>query len=530
MFYSERHNCVVYRVTDPATFCRYVPDSGRLQDGYVYAPISLNTLQAVRSLGLPVIPLLDTTYDWPHGPHITAPMASQKMRANFLAMHRRCFDLSDPGTGKTLVALWAADALMRAARDPLRAIVVAPLSSLFDTWVQEVNANFLNRRRCVVLHGSAAKRLQLLNQNADFYIVNHDGIKVGVHRDPRKGLIYDGLAQALRERKDIRLAIVDEASGFRDASTWRSRVARTLLSSRDYLWLLTGTPCPNGPEDAHGLRKLLTPWWQETKTGWRARTMIQFSDYVWKPRVNAMKLVSETLQPAVRSTLEECVELPPMITQTREAMLTAEQGKLLRELKNDLLLLTKNGQTISAINGATLRSKFLQIVSGAVYDDAHGTHIVPCGPRFGVLREVIEESSGKVIVFAPFTSVVKLIYDQLKEYSRELVIGAVGLKERTDIFARFRAERDPRLLIADPGTMSHSLNLTAAATIVWFAPKDSTEIYLQANRRIRRPGQTQTQRIVHVVAHRLEREIFRRVADNRDLQDVMLQLIEEAHR
>lgn len=530
MFYSEQHNAVVYNVKDPGAFLRYVPGSGRLNNGYVFAPASLGTMQALRALGLPVIPLLDTTYDWPHGPHIRAPMASQKMRANFLASHKRCFDLSDPGTGKTLTALWAADALMLAAKEPLRAVVVAPLSALKDTWEQEIYGNFLGRRKCVVLHGSAEKRLRLLAEPADFYIINHDGVGVGARREHRTrgGFVFEGFAQALKARNDIKLAIVDEVGAYRDASTRRSRVARTLLSLREYVWLLTGTPTPNGPEDAHGLRKMLTPWWPETKTSWRSRTMVQVSEYKWMPRVGAVETVRDTLQPAVRVSLDECVELPPMVTQTREAALTPEQSKMLRELRRELLLTMQGNNTVSAVNAASLRIKFLQIVCGAVYDDLHNAHAVPCGPRIEVLKEIIDESNDKLIIFAPFTSVVTMLQAALKGYSVETVTGATSFKERSDIFGRFRTEQEPRIILADPGTMSHSLNLTIGKTVVWFGPKDNTEIYLQANRRIRRPGQDKVQRIIHIVAHRVERAIYERLANNSDLQDVVLQLLEEA--
>lgn len=529
MFYSERHNVVVYNVSDPAAFLARVPDSGAMNGNHVFAPATLETFQAIRALQLPVLPLLDRDYDWPHGVHIERPMVSQKMRANFLAVHKRAFDFSDPGTGKTLCALWAADAMMQRARDRFRAIIVAPLSSLIDTWQQEIYANFLGRRSCVVLYGSAEKRLKLLNENVDFYIVNHDGIKTGVRRDPRKGLIYEGFAAALRERRDIRLAIIDEAGAFRDAQTRRSRVARALLSSRDYVWQLTGTPTPNGPEDAYGLKKLQSPGWPETFTSWRSRTMLQVSPYKWKPRIGATELVSETLRPSVRVTLEECVELPPVIMQTRGVILTSEQLQMLRKLRRELLLQIKNDKTISAINAATLRTKFLQIVSGSVYDDDHNAHAVDCRPRIGVLREVIEESNDKLIIFAPFTSVVSLLSKTLKEYSHAVITGAVGFKERTEIFGSFRGDLHPRLLIADPRTMSHSLNLSVCPTVVWFSPIDSTEIYLQANRRIRRPGQKRTQRVVHLVGHRVERDIYRRLADNSDLQNVILGLVEEAH-
>jgi type I site-specific restriction endonuclease len=40
-------------------------------------------------------------------------MAHQKDTASFLTLNRKAFVFSEPGTGKTLSALWAADYLMQ---------------------------------------------------------------------------------------------------------------------------------------------------------------------------------------------------------------------------------------------------------------------------------------------------------------------------------------------------------------------------------------------------------------------------------
>lgn len=528
MYYDSAHNVLIYNVADPAMFCRVVPGSRALPlNGYVAAPAYWEQMQCIRALGLPVIEPM-RNYDWPHGPHIEQPMASQKVRANFLAVHRRALDLSDPGTGKTLSALWAADYMMATATRPFRTLIVAPLSALEDTWRREINDNFLGRRTAIVLHGTSQRRREALQQPADFYIINHDGVAVGARRSQRSGFILEGLSKDLFERADIQLAIIDEASVYRDAYTRRSRLARGLLSTRSYLWELTGTPTPQGPMDAFGLRKLLTPDWPETKRSWQGKTMQQVSEFKWVPRAGAMDLVRQTLVPAIRYTLEECVDLPPMLPpEVRACELTSEQKDKMKQLKTELLLYVKGG-TVSAVNAAALRTKFLQIVSGAVYDDAHNPHPVDAHPRLNMLKEYLEENNDKVIIFAPFTSVVSLINDTLKSYKRSMITGAVPFKDRSEIFDDFRKPEGPRLIIADPGTMSHSLNLAAASTIVWYAPpRDKTEVYLQANRRIRRPDQKKVQHIIQMVAHPIERTIFKRMAENSTLQDVMLDLVRQ---
>jgi len=111
-----------------------------------------------------------------------------------------------------------------------------------------------------------------------------------------------------------------------------------------------------------------------------------------------------------------------------------------------------------------------------------------------------------------------------KTFSVEVINGEVPAKQRNEIFSSFMDAEHPRVLVADPGTMSHGLTLTAASAIIWYAPTDRTETYLQANKRIDRPGQTKTTTIVQLAATPVEREIYRRLEANETMQGLVLQM------
>jgi SNF2 family DNA or RNA helicase len=70
--------------------------------------------------------------------------------------------------------------------------------------------------------------------------------------------------------------------------------------------------------------------------------------------------------------------------------------------------------------------------------------------------------------------------------------------------------------------VSHGLTLTAASTVVWYAPVTSNEVYQQANARITRPGQKYTQLIVNVEASDVERRIYTRLKLKQSLQGLLL--------
>jgi SNF2 family DNA or RNA helicase len=109
-----------------------------------------------------------------------------------------------------------------------------------------------------------------------------------------------------------------------------------------------------------------------------------------------------------------------------------------------------------------------------------------------------------------------------------VITGATPKHERDEIFRRFQDKQDPlHVIVANPGTMSHGTTLTAATTIVWYAPTNSNDTYVQANARVRRPGQTRTTVIVHIAASKVERRIYDRLGKKGKMQGILLDLLEE---
>ena len=512
MWHDKANNVVVYDLppADGQKVLGTVPGAKALHNGFVAAPANLYNLQLLRYLGFPVIAPMEQGYDWP-GRYV--PFTAQRVTSNFLAVHPRAFVLSDMGTGKTLSALWAADFVMR-QYPSLKCLIVAPLSTLQRVWADAVFNNFVGKRRAVVVHGDAKKRSELLAMDADFYIVNFDGLGV--------------IAKELVDRSDIRMAIVDEASAYRDRTTKRHKLARHLLATKDFLWMMTGTPTPNGPLDAYGMAKLVNNAHGESYMGYRDRTMQKISLYKWLPKAGATAEAYKLLTPAVRFAIEDCVDLPPITVQQRDVELSPAQNKAYKEMKRDLVIMMKSGEPVTAANEAVLRMKLIQIACGAVYAGKdRQVHTFDASPRIAALREVIEQCNEKIIIFAPLTSVLHLLQRELKDYSTRIVNGEVSQKERSEIFRAFQQDRDPRILIADPGTMAHGLTLVAATTVVWYAPTDKTELYLQANKRIHRPGQTNACTIVQLASTSIEREIYRRLEANESLQGLILKMARE---
>lgn len=479
----------------------------------IVVPHGIDETRLLRNLEFPVPAPITEHYGFPSADG-KRPFQKQVSTAALMTMMNHCYVLNDMGTGKTKSAIWAFDFLQSIGR-ARRMLVVAPLSTLVFTWEREIRMT-LPGKKVVVLTGEAERRRKLLREPADIYIINHDGIKV--------------VFKELMLRPDIDCINFDEAAVFRNARTELAKTARKLTLGRKYVWGMTGSPTPTDPTDAYGLAHLITP---ETAprsfTSFRHETMLQVNQFKWVPRKDARDTVAKTLQPAVRFSLDEITELPPLIERDIQVGLTSRQQKLYDMLKEHAAALLAEG-SVTAANGGVLFSKLLQTSLGWVYSDKDRAIIeIDQGgnKRVDALLDLIESAEAKLIVFSPFKSATAGIAKALKKEGIDFasVTGDTPMGERTQIFSAFQGSDKYHVLNAHPECMSHGLTLTAADTIVWFGPVTQLEIYEQANARIRRVGQTRKQQIIRMVSTPTEKLCYRRLAQRSDLQSSVLDLL-----
>ena len=494
------------KLRNPDVVTTLIPHAIRESEFVVTVPHGIEETKILRNLGLDVPSPIVVNYDWP-GSYV--PFKHQLDTAGFMTLHHRCFVLLDMGLGKSISALWAADYLMRAGL-VRRALILSTLSCLDPTWQREVFRNMMHRTS-IVVHGSKKDRINALDEDVDFYIMNHHGI-----------LEVDDL---IAKRDDIDLVIVDEAAMLRNSRTMIYKRFTKMLRPEQRLWMLTGKPCPNGPEDAWALAKLVSPSRVPAFfTRWKDQTMRKVSMFKWVPREGSTRMMFDALQPAIRFEKKDCLDLPPVTFSDRKVEMSALQTAYYQLMKSKLIVYAKEHQ-ITAVNAAVLLGKLLQICCGAVKTDA-GEYIgIDPGPRLGVLEESIEAAAAKVLVFVPYTGALRLVTDHLsKKYAVAQVDGSTSRSKRAGIFAAFQDEREPQVLVAHPRVASHGLNLVAADTIVWFSPIHSLDTYDQANERMARPGQKLATNIVHLGGTPLEWAAYKVLRSKGAAQEEFLEL------
>jgi SNF2 family DNA or RNA helicase len=268
--------------------------------------------------------------------------------------------------------------------------------------------------------------------------------------------------------------------------------------------------------DAYGLAKLVNPTAVSPIYGqFRDKVMIKVGQFRWVPKPDAKEYVHNILQPAIRFEKAQCLDLPPVTHVDRDAPLTPQQMKYYNILKKQMLF-EADGEEISAVNAAVQINKLLQIAGGAVYSDSKEVIEFDVSERLRVVQEVIEESSHKVLVFVPFTHTIELLEKHLTKngISCDVINGSVNVNRRTAIVKQFQENANPKVLIIQPQAASHGLTLTAANTVIWYAPCTSVETYLQANARIDRPGQVNNMTVVHIKGSPIEKKIYSMLRNN----------------
>jgi SNF2 family DNA or RNA helicase len=511
MLVVEKAKALALKLDYPARVLETIPTAKVLRPNIVVAPHRLDEVRVLRNLGFEAPSPILHYYDWPGK---FRPYEHQKDTAAFLTINQRALVLNEIGTGKTQSALWAADYLIQTGQVK-KILVVSPLSTLERVWGDAIFFGFPNRK-AVVLHGTAERRRKLLNTEADFYIINHDGFPI--------------ISEITMGMFD--LVIVDEAAVLRNHSTQRYKVLRKWMDKNPEtrLWLMTGTPTPNDPTDAWTLARLVrSPYVPESFTAFRDQVMMKVGMYKWMPRPNSMEIVKNVLHPAVRYTRDECFDLPDTIVQTRKVELTADQKKHYQAMIRHLITESNTeAGTITAVNEAVKMQKLVQIACGVAYDDDGANVELDCSPRVNIVKELIEEAGEKVIVFVPLTGTLKMLERELsKHWTIGVVNGSVSSSKRNTIFHNFQNEQDPRVLIAHPATMAHGLTLTSASTVIWYGPITSNEQYVQANGRIERIGKRHVSNVVHIEGTDLEHAMYQRLANKQKLQGLLLDLIQQ---
>lgn len=393
----------------------------------------------------------------------------------------------DMGLGKTITTLTAIDRLMYDSYEIGRVLVIAPKRVAEDTWMNEVkNWEHVKHLRLSLVLGTEKQRKEALQRPADIYVINRENVA--------------WLIALYGSAFPFDMVVIDELSSFKNHASQRFEALRMVRTKVKRVVGLTGTPSPNGLIDLWSQLYLLDMGERLGRSigSYRNRYFRPgrsngYVVYEYKANTGSEQEIYEKISDiCISMKAEDYLELPDRIVRDIPVHLSAEAQRKYDEFEKEQVLQLQDTE-ITAVNAAALTNKLLQYASGAVYDCDRNVHHVH-DEKLDMLEEIVEAANSPVLIFYSYKHELGRMMKRLKEYNPRQLDTGQDIEDWND--------GKIQVLLAHPASAGHGLNLQKGGNnIVWFSTPWSLELYLQANARLHRQGQTRPVMIFRLVAH-----------------------------
>lgn len=418
--------------------------------------------------------------------------------------------LMDMGLGKTVITLTAINFLMYDMFEVSKVLVIAPKRVAEDTWTTEAGKwDHLQHLRISRVLGNQRERLAALAADADVYVIN------------RENVVW--LVEQCRKTWPFDMIVVDELSSFKSNQAKRFKALKQVRPLASRFVGLTGTPAPNGLLDLWPQMYLIDRGERLGKniTGYRNRYFYPgksngYVVYSYEPKPGAEEAIHKKISDiCISMKADDYLHMPELIVNDIPVYMDQRETDRYRELEREKLMAV-DGEQITALNAAAVYNKLLQMANGSVYTDDN-TVVDIHSKKLEALAEILDTSNGQsVLVFYNFRHDYERLVLAFKEYKPRTLKGQTDIRDWND-------GKIP-LLLAQPASMGHGLNLQAGGhIIVWYGLNWSLELYQQANARLNRQGQKHG-----VIIHRLiakdtvDEEVIKRLESKDMTQDNLL--------
>jgi SNF2 family DNA or RNA helicase len=495
------------------------------------------------------VPVLPTGEPIEQGPQQWVPEQYQLEGVKFLLEHACACLMLDPGYRKTSIVLGALRLLFK-KKVATRVLVVAPPRVSKSVWPNEVKkwADF-NHLRTVHLHG--LKKDRLLEQDADIYIVNFEGLEwlfgVTKVKSPKTGKVSIKLNLAKFKQLGANVLIVDEISKVRNANALRSKILHAVRDAFDRIIGMTGSPAPRSLLDLFGVMKLVDGGYSlgQYITHYRSAYFVPdgFGGFDWKLQEGGKERIYERIAPFVyRPGKQATLQLPELVTNVVTVDLPDDARKIYDALEDDFIAKFDDlgPLAVVAANSGSAYVKCCQVANGGLY--------LP--KAIGLDGELIKgKREWKDLHFEKTDAVVDLVeelngqpalivYDfehDLGRLQRALgkdfphIGGGVTLAKGDKLVEAWNRGHLPGLLV-HPASVAHGLNMQEgnAQHVINHSITDDYELYDQIVRRLLRSGNTSSHVFSHLIVAKdtVDEVKVTRLRRKKGTQDNLLEAME----
>ena len=305
---------------------------------------------------------------------------------------------------------------------------------------------------------------------------------------------------------------IDESTTIKNPTAKRTKNILKIADLAKYRRILTGSPVTKSPLDLYSQCEFLDPYHlgHQSYYSFRARYANMIDRNFGGRRVQIVgsyrrlpELTEKLEKFSYRVLKEDCLDLPPKVFTKRIIELTDEQKKVYAQMKREAVA-ELEGKVMSTMNVMTQLMRLHQVTCGHFKaDDDTITEIK--NNRIDSLLELLEETEGKVIIWANYRADIKNIVAALKKaYGDASTVeyhGGVDPTLRQDNIAQFQQKNSPtRYFVGNAQTGGYGITLTAANTVVYYSNSYDLEKRLQSEDRAHRIGQTGSVTYVDLIA------------------------------
>ena len=307
---------------------------------------------------------------------------------------------------------------------------------------------------------------------------------------------------------------IDESTTIKNPTAKRTKNILKIGELAKYRRILTGSPVTKSPLDLYTQCKFLDPYHldEDSYYAFRARysNMVKrnFGGRSVQLVVSYRRLdeLSKKLEKfSYRILKEDCLDLPPKVFTKRIVDLSDEQKKMYLTMKNEAIA-EQDGKVMSSMSALTTLLRLHQITCGTFKAD-DGTLTPIKNNRITALMDCLEETDGKVIIWATYREDIKTIVESLKKaYGDDSTVEYHGGEDSTlrqKQIALFQQKNGPaRYFVGNPSTGGYGITLTAANTVIYYSNSYDLEKRLQSEDRAHRIGQTGSVTYIDLVAEK----------------------------
>ena len=442
------------------------------------------------------------------------------------------------GTGKSKVAI--DNAAMLFDKGWINAVFIVAPKGVYDNWVQkEIPAHLPDEIPRTVVRWQPNFTKTFLKdldkiigpdrkeEEICFFVMNVEALSTS------KGMTF---ASNFLRKNPKNLMIVDESTTIKNRKAQRTKNIVKAGRLAKYKRILTGSPVTKSPMDLFSQCLFLSPKALnfENYYSFQGRYAVivnrklghrQFQDIVGYRRLDELNKKLEKFSSRVLK--EDCLDLPPKIYLKREVPLTEEQEKAYVQMKKLALAQLDTGELASTASVLTQIMRLQQIVSGFLrLDDGQLRELK--SNRIGELMDVIDESQGKIIIWATWTADIKRIMAELSkkfgEDSCAAYFGETLQEERQRIVEKFQDSSSPlRFFVGQPKTGGFGITLTEAKNVVYYSNSYDLEIRLQSEDRAHRIGQESKVTYIDMVSPKtIDEKVLQALKDKVNIAEKVL--------